>query len=188
MRECGGRLVHSFRRRGRPPAPILAPSHAVGHTHNCTDYYPEFSRRWDESGDVLVRYDVGADGKISNVTVARSSGHAALDEAAIVCVSQRWRNTPALRDGVPVASPDHQAIIRFTLHGEGDSWLVYVATYWLIAAVGALAVLGWIVAGFRRWIFRARICPSCQYRNRGIVPFVRPGYCSDCGTNFAKLP
>ena len=92
-----------------------APSRAVGATHNCTGFYPDRERRTGEAGDVLVGYDVGADGAISNVAVIKSSGDPDLDSAAIACVSTHWRNTPALRGGVPVATQGHRAIIRFTL-------------------------------------------------------------------------
>ncbi|HEY0301321.1 MAG TPA: energy transducer TonB, partial [Rhizomicrobium sp.] len=92
-------------------APDIEPSRAVGGTHDCAAYYPDISRMLSESGDVQVGYDVAADGAISNVKVVRSSGFERLDRAAVQCVSRNWRNTPARRNGVPVASPDHPAII-----------------------------------------------------------------------------
>lgn len=99
-----------------PPAPTVTPSKAVGRTHDCQSYFPDLSRRLNESGDVLVHYDVGVDGAISNVGVAKSSGSERLDNAAVSCVSSKWRNTPAMQGDTPVASPNHQAIIRFSLH------------------------------------------------------------------------
>ncbi len=101
-----------------PPVvqPTVTPSKAVGRTHDCATYYPDLSRRLSESGDVLVHYDVGVDGSISNVGVSKSSGSERLDNAAVSCVSSRWRNTPAMQGNTPVASPDHQAIVRFSLH------------------------------------------------------------------------
>ncbi len=103
-----------------PPvaAPVIAPSKAVGRTHDCTTYYPDLSRRLSESGDVLIHYDVGVDGAITNVGVAKSSGSERLDNAAVSCVSSRWRNTPAMEGDKPVASPGHQAIVRFSLTGR----------------------------------------------------------------------
>lgn len=97
----------------------LEPSRAIGGTHNCADYYPDLSRRLTEAGDVLVGYDVAADGTLSNIKILKSSGFERLDHAALDCVTQRWRNAPARRDGVAVSSPDHQAIIRFTLDSPG---------------------------------------------------------------------
>ena len=102
------------------PPPVVQPtvtaSKAVGRTHDCATYFPDLSRRLNESGDVLVHYDVGVDGAISNVGIAKSSGSDRLDQAAISCVSSRWRNTPAMQGTQAVASPGHQAIIRFSLH------------------------------------------------------------------------
>ena len=95
--------------------PNASPSRAVGDTHNCSAFYPEESLKVQETGDVLVRYDVGADGGVSNVRIGTSSGSPRLDEAAILCVSIAWRNTPAMIGKVPVASPGHQAIVRFNI-------------------------------------------------------------------------
>ena len=100
----------------KPAEPTITPSKAVGHSHDCTSYYPDLSRRLNESGDVLVHYDVGVDGTITNVGVSKSSGSDRLDQAAVSCVSSRWRNTPAMNGDTPVASPNHQAIVRFSLH------------------------------------------------------------------------
>jgi TonB family protein len=88
---------------------------AVPGTHDCANFYPEAARRDNESGDVQISYDVAADGTISHVVVVKTSGHALLDRAAVVCVSTAWRNTPAERGGVKIASTGHQAIIRFAL-------------------------------------------------------------------------
>jgi len=100
----------------KPAEPTITPSKQVGRTHDCNSYYPDLSRRLNESGDVLVHYDVGVDGAITNVGVAKSSGSDRLDQAAVSCVSTRWRNTPAMQGDTPVASPNHQAIVRFSLH------------------------------------------------------------------------
>ena len=45
---------------------------------------------------------VGLDGQPLAVTVARSSGHRELDEAARAQVLKRWRFQPATRDGLAV--------------------------------------------------------------------------------------
>ena len=92
-----------------------SPSRAVGTTHNCSGYYPDIARRMNQSGDVMVGYDVAADGAIGNVTVLKSSGSPVLDNAAVSCVAVHWRNTPARKGGIAVASPGHRAIVRFTL-------------------------------------------------------------------------
>jgi protein TonB len=103
-----------------PPAPVQAPvvtpAKAVGRTHDCQSYYPDLSRRLNESGNVLIHYDVGVDGAITNVGVAKSSGSDRLDQAAVSCVSGKWKDTPAMQGNTAVASPGHQALIQFTLH------------------------------------------------------------------------
>ena len=99
--------------------PNNAPSRAVGTSHNCMAYYPFLSNWIGETGDVLIHYDVAADGAISGVGIDRSSGYDKLDRAAVICVSRHWRNTPAIQNGVAVASPRHQAIIRYSNHLTG---------------------------------------------------------------------
>jgi protein TonB len=97
-----------------PPAPT--PAKAVGRTHNCDSFYPSLSSRLNETGNVTVHYDVGVDGEITNVGIAKSSGSDRLDQAAVSCVSTKWKDTPAMQGNTPVASPGHQAIVQFTLH------------------------------------------------------------------------
>jgi periplasmic protein TonB len=99
-----------------PHPTTVTPSQALGRTHDCASFYPDLSKRLNESGDVLVHYDVGVDGAISNVGISKSSGSDRLDQAAVSCVSTRWRNKPAMNGDTAVASPGHEAIVRFTLH------------------------------------------------------------------------
>ena len=93
-------------------APVVTPSKAVGRTHDCQSYYPALSQKLNEQGDVLVSYDIGVDGTISNVQIAKSSGSERLDNAAVSCVSTKFRNTPAMQGSTPVASHS-QTIVRF---------------------------------------------------------------------------
>jgi TonB family protein len=89
------------------------PARAVANTHSCAGYYPQLSVDLIETGSALIHYDLLADGTISNVGIDRSSGVDRLDRAAVICVSQHWRSTPAVRDGSAVPTPHHQAIIQF---------------------------------------------------------------------------
>ena len=66
--------------------------------------YPEQARRQGVEGTVVLQLTVGADGSPGDVRVSRSSGHAALDEAAIAHV-RRARFSPALKDGKAVPMP-----------------------------------------------------------------------------------
>jgi len=97
--------------------PTDAPSRPAGRTHNCGAYYPSLSTRLGESGDVVLHYDVSETGAISGVGLERTSGSERLDRAALICVSQHWRNIPAYRAGVAVAGPRHLARISFVAHG-----------------------------------------------------------------------
>ncbi len=100
-----------------PPESPSQPSRAVGRTHDCSVYYPRLSKLMDEAGYVFLGYDVGADGAIVNVRLFGSSGFKRLDDASLACVHEKWQNTPATKDAVAVASPDHHAALRFWLSG-----------------------------------------------------------------------
>ncbi|MFA7233796.1 MAG: energy transducer TonB [Terrimicrobiaceae bacterium] len=52
--------------------------------------YPEFARRNGWQGHVMVRASVDASGRVRYVTVARASGYAVLDQAALQAV-RGWR-------------------------------------------------------------------------------------------------
>jgi TonB family protein len=64
--------------------------------------YPPQARQQGVEGTVSLRLTVGADGKPRDVRVSQSSGHTALDDAAVAHVG-RARFSPALKNGEPVA-------------------------------------------------------------------------------------
>jgi len=187
------------------------PARAIGHTHDCSGYYPASAQRLNLSGSVIIGYDVQSDGRLTHIAVRRSSGVAELDRAALKCVSERWRDSPATRDGVAVASPNHQAMIQFELQDSAppsglrgafalppsgpppapaatlpaNDTGTFDALEFALWTLGPLAILAWILRGARLWVFRRRDCPSCGARNRSIVPFTDPRYCSSCGIKFA---
>lgn len=164
------------------------PSRAVAGTHNCADFYPELSRRINESGDVLVRYDVLADGSIANVTLLKSSGSERLDRAALRCVTERWRNTPASRGGIAVASPGHEALIRFTLKGNAlppiDAGIARIVLIIVGVSLAGLFGLGIIALLLRRrgppGAIR-RTCPNCGTVNSSPDMLRPPKFCTNCG-------
>jgi periplasmic protein TonB len=86
------------------PAPTLQlPTADVEHADN--QYrapYPKMSQRLGEEGRVVLRVMVGADGKPTSATVAKSSGSEHLDRAGIDTV-MRWRFKPGTRGGTPEA-------------------------------------------------------------------------------------
>jgi len=65
--------------------------------------YPGVARRMGWQGIVLLDVELRADGRVSAVSVAQSSGHSVLDEAAVRAVL-KWCFEPALRFGQPVPS------------------------------------------------------------------------------------
>jgi|SRR5579862_4464853 len=94
---------------------ITAPV-SIGASHSCTSQYPAIAQRLNQQGTTTLRFTVNTDGSVSNVDVANSSGHDALDRAAIRCASS-WRYKPALVGGQPVSAP-WTAIVRWKL-GNG---------------------------------------------------------------------
>lgn len=77
--------------------------------------YPDGAWIAREQGEVVLRLHIDPDGRVSRTELRRSSGHGALDQAAMAALS-RWRFVPALRDGVPVPSYRDQAT-DFELEG-----------------------------------------------------------------------
>lgn len=65
--------------------------------------YPAAAQRAGEEGTVIVRVDVDANGKPTDVAVAQSSRSRELDRAALRAV-RHWTFEPAMRDGKAIAS------------------------------------------------------------------------------------
>lgn len=88
-----------------PPAPVVKAEPvrvaAVVNSANCEKPdYPSASRRLEEAGTVSLRFLVGADGKVIQAEVEKSSGFKRLDEAARAGLS-RCSFKPATVDGKP---------------------------------------------------------------------------------------
>ncbi len=64
--------------------------------------YPAEAVRNGWEGEVLLRIAVAPDGKVSRVSVERSSGYEVLDHAAVRAV-RLWKGIPATQSGEPVA-------------------------------------------------------------------------------------
>lgn len=63
--------------------------------------YPVESRRRKEQGTVELLLILGIDGAVESISVAKTSGFARLDDAALSAV-RRWRWQPTSRNGAPV--------------------------------------------------------------------------------------
>ena len=72
-------------------------------SRNAPPTYPSIAiqRRWE--GTVLLRIRIDESGSVTDVEIARSSGHPVLDGAAATAV-RRWTGTPANRGGYPSAT------------------------------------------------------------------------------------
>ena len=89
-----------------PPPPVVeekitAPTAGADYLHNPAPEYPDIAQERGWEGKVLLRVNVQADGKPSSVSVAKSSGHKELDDAAVKTVKQ-WSFVPAKRGETPV--------------------------------------------------------------------------------------
>jgi len=121
--------------------PAVTETRPIAATRNCA--YPTKAISSNREGDVMVRYDVDADGGLSHVALVKSSGSSALDRAALDCVSAKWRNVPAMRSGVAIASPNHKALVRFRLSGAQISPYAVSIYLALSAIVVLICVLVW---------------------------------------------
>lgn len=79
-----------------------APGYTLGDSHTPAPDYPWSARRRGAEGRVVLRLEVDADGRPIEVELVHSSGHDALDQAALTAI-RHWRLRPATADGVPVA-------------------------------------------------------------------------------------
>lgn len=90
--------------------PIIPPRPLAGMADNQPPLYPEMARRRREQGRVMLHVDVSADGAPVDWNVLQSSGHPALDAAAIAAVRQ-WRFVPASQGGRAIAASADVPII-----------------------------------------------------------------------------
>jgi len=77
---------------------------SIGKAHTCgSNYYPQSAQKLHEEGTTTVSFTVTAEGEVTNPTIANSSGHEDLDQAALPCVTS-WKYKPAIQEGKPVAA------------------------------------------------------------------------------------
>jgi len=76
--------------------------------------YPAASRRFDESGTVVVGVMVLASGKVGGAWVEETSGYHRLDDAAVE-EARRWHFIPAKIGDIPVAAKK-KVVVRFGLN------------------------------------------------------------------------
>jgi protein TonB len=101
---------------GTPAITLVPPGFDAAYLHNPKPSYPRAAVRMGLEGVVRIEVLVGADGRPRGLTLAHSSGHAVLDEAALEAVAT-WRFVPASRGGEAVAARV-EVPIRFMLNEE----------------------------------------------------------------------
>ncbi|MBY0579620.1 MAG: energy transducer TonB [Burkholderiales bacterium] len=85
-----------------PPRPVALPAElSVNCPERAPPDYPARSMRMNEQGKVVLRVELGEDGRVVEANVKTSSGYHRLDEAALDAV-KTWRCRPQVRNGVPV--------------------------------------------------------------------------------------
>lgn len=63
--------------------------------------YPESARKNGEEDSVLVRYVIGTNGRVKEVTILDHAKNPVFDKSAVQAISE-WRFRPLMRDGKPV--------------------------------------------------------------------------------------
>jgi protein TonB len=97
------------------PAGITAPA-SIGRPHSCGQrYYPPIAVRLNQEGTTVLAFKITPDGSVTDLSISESSGHDALDQAAITC-AQGWQYKPAMQNGAPVEVP-WKASVKWSLTG-----------------------------------------------------------------------
>jgi protein TonB len=82
-----------------PPAPVIVEP-AIPRSGLSTPAYPPRAIRENLTGTVVLSVYVLANGRVGDVELISSSGHASLDESALR-EARRWRLVPGTKDGAP---------------------------------------------------------------------------------------
>jgi TonB family protein len=77
---------------------------ALSKPENCAGDYPFFARMRGHEGVTELAFTVAADGQVSGIKIAKSSGYDGLDDAAKDCVA-KWHYRPAIKDNQLVDAP-----------------------------------------------------------------------------------
>jgi protein TonB len=88
----------------------------AAYLNNPRPVYPLLAIRQGAQGQVLLLVEVLTDGRAGRIDLEKSSGHAALDAAAINA-ARAWRFTPARKDGL-LATQTVSIPIQFNLKDE----------------------------------------------------------------------
>jgi protein TonB len=98
------------------PKPVVSAPASIGRAHVCGQrYYPALANRLGHQGTTTLGFTISADGGISNISVANSSGYDELDQAAVACAAS-WTYKPAMQNGQAVSVP-WKANVKWNLNG-----------------------------------------------------------------------
>ncbi len=81
-----------------PLPPDREPDYQAAYLNNPTPTYPKMATKMGWQGKVMVNVEVLTTGRAGQVSLQRSSGHEALDDAALQAV-RTWRFLPARQNG-----------------------------------------------------------------------------------------
>jgi protein TonB len=100
-----------------PPQPlVLSGELSVVCPERTPPDYPSISTRMNEEGKVILRVELGEDGRVVSAEVKSSSGYRRLDEAALSAV-KNWHCKPSVHNGVAVRAIALQPF-NFMLEGK----------------------------------------------------------------------
>lgn len=100
-----------------PPQPMMLSGElSVVCPERSPPEYPRLSMRMNEQGKVVLRVELGEDGRVAYAEVKTSSGHKRLDDAALNTV-RKWHCKPSVRNGVAVRAVALQPF-NFILEGR----------------------------------------------------------------------
>lgn len=93
----------------QPAAPVTPPDASAATLGNAPPKYPLEARRKRQEGVVRLRVVITAEGRVKEISVARSSGFETLDDAALAAV-RKWRFRPGEQAGTPVEAVGYLSI------------------------------------------------------------------------------
>lgn len=84
------------------PVVVQPPSYHMGSMYNPDPVYPGLAKRRGWQGEVVLRVEVGPDGRSRHVEVQSSSGYPVLDHSALRTIRDEWQFEPARKNDLAV--------------------------------------------------------------------------------------
>lgn len=102
-----------------PPAPATQPAKPAKLLKSVPPRYPPEAQKAGHEGRVVLKVQVLKEGAVGQLEVATSSGHLALDEAALAAARQ-WQFAPATDEAGAAIDSSVQVPLSFKLDGGGN--------------------------------------------------------------------